>query len=198
MEKLKDLSIDEWLRYFFAGAITLFAWIVLSPDKNDFSLSKGILSQGVFILGFPLIIGTLIYSIHRAIIYPLFIQPIILWHVFDIGFRKIYVTITKLNIMTWEIHNDEKTVLHRIRGWASKFHFLWCTSWGLGVTLIWLYLTHPDFCWFRFPPYIGFCILFVVTFFSALIDTCRAVKHEKEILFTRYKEKMSTIIDRKD
>lgn len=190
MEKLKDLGFDEYLRNVFSGGITLFAWIVLSPDKVGFLVIKGALSQGFVLFGLSLLIGVLIYSIHRAIIYPRLVQRFFLmlvyWEYRRKGFK---VCVTKFAILSWERLKDEKDSLHHIRKWASKFHFLWCTSWGVVGTLAWLSYSHPDIGWTQFAPFRGFCVLAFVTFGSACVDTFRAMKHEQNLLSVHEKQR---------
>ena len=175
METLKDLRFGEYLRYVFAGGITLFVWAVLYPKSLDSSLFDGAFSQGIVIFGLSLIIGSLIYSIHRATLCVVIHRVIAC-----IAYRNCKIDMVDLNISRWKSLSEEKSLRHHISKWSPHVHFLYCASWGIFATLI----IGKYFSATPAPKdkYLGFMIFAFVVLFAAIVDDYRATRYEKKLL----------------
>lgn len=146
---MKELDLNNWLRYFLSGAIifSLLYWIsndssVSNPTLKNFFASLH-LDKAVFGISFSLIIGAIVYSLHRAIVYPVifyFFQLMFALMVKSerkrfsrdawIPFRPSKIEIDRIKDY-WNPIIAHKEYFQRLAEWAAQIHFLYCTSWSL-------------------------------------------------------------------
>lgn len=137
MDKLK---INDLLRYGFSGGIALFTLVVLYPNALSFFRGKDDYVETAFIGAFALIVGSLIYSLHRAVIYPLLYRLLIIAlslrgkYEFKcemlVPWRPTKLDLT-LDTKRWIRRKDKKSLQSELSEWGSQIHFLYTTSWAI-------------------------------------------------------------------
>ncbi|BAO45621.1 hypothetical protein TBH_C2719 [Thiolapillus brandeum] len=123
---MEKLDINELLRYGFSGALLFLASLI--SFKQTIPLIK-ILPSNLLgassVLGIVLIMGSVIYAIHRSILYPL---------MYKVGCIVIYgkkqADIFNLDTKRWMRNKDQESLQHNFREWASQIHFLYCSTWA--------------------------------------------------------------------
>ena len=68
---MEKLTIDQYLRYGISGAIALITLALTYPQTVSFLSFDSKLAQATIVAGLILPIGIFIYSVHRAIFYPI-------------------------------------------------------------------------------------------------------------------------------
>lgn len=140
MDKL-NLNIGDYLRFVFAGGWYLIA-LLLMHNKYFIDFYKD--NSGPLII-LALIIGALIYSFHRAIVFPLLYKVLLflfrnsktvgrdrlLWIPFYPSKLEI-----ELDIKRWRERKDRKSVINNLTEWSSQIHFLYCTAWAFLLALL--------------------------------------------------------------
>ena len=86
---MKNLKLSELLRYSLAGGIALFVIILVNPKALTNVVPDGDFLKSTIGAALVMILGSLIYSVHRAILYP------IIYRCFLIGFA----------LLTWTARN---------------------------------------------------------------------------------------------
>ncbi len=142
MDKI-NLTFNELLRSFFAG-VWGFVWLFLLLDDNKrrFIYENGFKDIS-FLIFAALLTGVVIYSVHRAIIYPnlyklvLTILVVILRKLRWDGdwwlFIPFYPSRTERyhDFRRWKERGKEKSISSNLIEWGSQVHFLYCSSWAL-------------------------------------------------------------------
>ncbi|HYL63254.1 MAG TPA: hypothetical protein VE077_11600 [Candidatus Methylomirabilis sp.] len=148
---MKDLRLEELLRYGFSGGSLLAVILLMHPDwwKDDPTRAKS-LGGTAILLGTALLTGSLIYALHRAMAYRIL-------------FALAAVILTGCRVYRWEtkillplVPSEIELKLDRWRlrirqkkdpidtytsEWGAQVHLLYCTSWaillGMGIAAIW-------------------------------------------------------------
>jgi hypothetical protein len=133
---LKELGFQELLRYALSGGIGV-ASLLLTYPKIACSVGRVEGAREVtLILGTILLLGTLIYNLHRALLFPVLFRVIGL--IVPIGKFKWTLLILyrpseaeiELDRWRWNLkarsHWDE---------WGAQVHFLYCAAWAILATL---------------------------------------------------------------
>ena len=159
-----QLKLEELLRYGFAGAIGLLAFVLCFCGWVDLAKSVPAITQGSVLVGVALAIGTLLYAIHRAflyqIIYRLVLGVLVAFRVnyFDKRLFLLFVPSpleVRLDFLRWKRAKDQDYAQPRLAEWGAQIHFLYCSSWAvllaleLGKHTPKLAATsyEPEFCW---------------------------------------------------
>ena len=138
---MKELGFQELLRYALSGGVGLASLLLMYP--NVACLIGPIDSAGevTLILGATLLLGTLVYNIHRALLFPPFFRAIGLitisqtdskWKRF-IEFCQFWLwwrpSKAEIDYDSWRWELPDK---HRDRwvSWAAHPHFLYCAAWA--------------------------------------------------------------------
>jgi hypothetical protein len=171
---MKELGLQELLRYALSGGIFIASVLMMYPSA---ACSVGRIDgarEATLILGSVLLVGTLIYNFHRALLYPVLFRPISLlalpftnrtwWLFFPWRPSK-----AELDIDHWRW---SRTPEHRRRWdeWGAQTHFLYCAAWAMLASL-WVgkYVEGPPnyqvryLCW----------ILFGVSLFAGVVNNYR-------------------------
>jgi hypothetical protein len=131
---MKELGLQELLRYALSGGVGIVALRLMYPQSA--CLISGIdgASQVTLLLGAILVVGSLIYNLHRSVLFP----PIFRW----LG-RKTLVNDKSAPIGNpWVPSPDEVaidrwrwnldiTFRHRWAEWGAQTHFLYCGTWAV-------------------------------------------------------------------
>ena len=145
--KLPDLNLNDLLRSGFAGAFFILVTATAFNDPGQLLKDNKDVAGALVALGVPvsLIIGSVIYVLHRAIPFPL-----LYWLFSGCVYCKDNKDRTKdnkgirhLDITRWKNNRKENSLQRRLVEWASQIHFLYCLSWSsisalcLGYIFMW-------------------------------------------------------------
>jgi hypothetical protein len=135
---MKELGLQELLRYALSGGIG-FASLLLMYPKIARSIGdvKGA-EEVTLIFGAVLVAGTLVYNIHRSLLFP----PLLRW----IGFFTLRPQKTSLWMLLfpllWWLPSVTEMEVDRWRWklkkgdrrpwdeWGAQIHFLYCAAWA--------------------------------------------------------------------
>ena len=78
------------------------------------------------VLGIVLLTGSVIYTVHRSILYPLFYKFLVL-----VVYRENKINTVTLDCKRWERYKDPTSLQGNFKEWASQIHFLYCSFWEL-------------------------------------------------------------------
>lgn len=185
MEKLR---LNEYLRYGLSGAVALLTLVLTYPQTAAWLSIDINLAQASVVAGLILLIGILIYSIHRSIVYPLIYRRLLIKvH----GFERNSLSLRPWKFSTHEIELDVKRSKKRceennpytngFNEWFSRIHFLYCSAWAIFISLILGYFIKPS-AGLSKTALLIFMLVCPLTFILALFDDIHAMKVEKEVL----------------
>jgi hypothetical protein len=180
---MKDLSLNELLRYFSIGVLTIML-LYIPYDKNLIAANIKIFGSGdvfgIFIF-IAFTIGTIIYILYRSFFYPLIFNPLISLFFLDI-YRKmfnsekmdIWEAIFRIDSKRWT--TSDENIKKRLSEWASQVHFLYNISMTfLYISIISCFYTYVSTikCWF---------IYFLLSFILSAVHHYRYKMLEVKIL----------------
>ncbi len=173
-----NLTLEQWLRYGFSGAVGLiaFVWIkspllVLGPTGSQQAQQASILPFQVgagtitLLLGLALVIGTFVYALHRAVIYPLLYGFVLLFlalwrHGTDFEWDLLIPlrpSGTEIRFYEWHWRSlkQDRFWACRLAEWGAQMHFLYCCAWAAALAVVLGFLLgepNPQasyfLCWF--------------------------------------------------
>jgi hypothetical protein len=142
MEKLKT---NDLLRYAFSGGITLFTLFILCNCSLSIKMMGNEYLNATFLGVLAFIIGSLIYSLHRAILYPILYRIVLIifcltkryqWDTdMLIPWRPAKLELD-LDINRWKRRKENNSIQNDFYDWGSQIHFLFTTFWGMLTALI--------------------------------------------------------------
>jgi hypothetical protein len=143
MENL-SLNIQDYIRFAFSGGWFLLSTIILNYKNINIPQDIGSISFGISILLFCMLIGTLIYSIHRSILFPNLYK--VMQILFSIEKKIVFDNKSILpffpsnqekqfDIRRWKSRKNENSNIGKLTEWSSQIHFLYCTTWSLFISL---------------------------------------------------------------
>ena len=182
--KLPDLNLNDLLRSGFAGAFFILVTATAFNDPGQLLKDNKDVAGALVALGVPvsLIIGSVIYVLHRAIPFPF------LYWLFS-GFvyckdnkdnkdrTKDNKGIRHLDITRWKNNRKENSLQRRLVEWASQIHFLYCLSWS-SISALCL---GDIFMWEQSSTYFGVWIPFAFFFPSAIVHHYRYLLWEYRV-----------------
>ena len=142
MDKL-NFDINQFLRFLLAGGWAIACYLFINPTE----FKKGIEGNGITSIIFALIIGSIIYIIHRALIYPNIYKLIcfILWicriiKKWDWGFVILFIPSPREirhNFRRWSERKKENSFSSKhIIEWGSQVHFLYCSAFACLASIL--------------------------------------------------------------
>lgn len=184
---MKDLNLQEWLRYGFAGAVLLLTLLA------KYKLPESILlyfkeDKSVIVLGIVFVLGSLIYTIHRVILYPIFYRIGSVIFLYKKEERNLWLVnpwyvdraLLRIDIKRWErlLEENGKNVQNCLREWGSQIHYLYCVSWAIALAI----MTGKALKWnvqdSSMSNYLNFKFFSVLLFFS-IVHHFRCLAYEK-------------------
>jgi hypothetical protein len=140
---VQQLKLDDLLRYGFCGGLFVLTLLLVHPASSEkLSQAKSVGEAGL-LLGLVLLIGSLIYTLHRALTYPLVLFKLAALVVAIFGGFKFELALvipffqTKLerDMDGWrlELRRKQDALSGVIAEWGAQVHFLYCS--GLSVLL---------------------------------------------------------------
>src|SRR3989304_10102115 len=140
---MKDFSLDQLLRYGFAGAVALITFRVTTVDESRlFDLTATDITIATVLAALR---GSAIYAFHRAVLSPPILRfqhwslcvdkrlkapslrPWRLWSVSDIE--------TKLSFARWWRKQRVPGVQAGLDRWGDQVHFLYSSGWAIVAAL---------------------------------------------------------------
>jgi hypothetical protein len=145
---MKELGLQELLRYALSGGVGIVALRVMYPTESA-CLIRRVQGTGevTLVLGAILVFGSLVYNIHRAVLFP----PIFRW----LG-RMTLLPNRSRPIGNWWVPSKEEMDIDRWRWnlgeirlrrwneWGAQTHFLYCAAWA---TLLAFIVGHCNWGW---------------------------------------------------
>jgi hypothetical protein len=134
---MKELGLQELLRYALSGGVGIAALRIIYPQSACLLSRAG--GEVTLLLGAILVGGSLIYNLHRSVLFP----PIFRW----IG-RKTLLPNQSLHVGCWWKPSRDEIALDRWRWkladregsrwgeWGAQTHFLYCAAWATLLALI--------------------------------------------------------------
>jgi hypothetical protein len=140
-----QLNYNEYLRYTFSGGIGVISYLYLNPNCFDNLFDSAGIKDSLFLILLSLVLGSLVYAIHRAILFPICSKVVLLIlsayrHVnFDKGLLWPF-TSSKLEIemsfRRWHQRDNPKSFSKNLLDWSAQIHFLYCSVWVLLVAKV--------------------------------------------------------------
>lgn len=147
-----NLTFNQILRYALSGGVVLLVLFgVHEPPDDKAPMVIQSLGGAAVLSGVALIIGCLVYSVHRASFLFLLNRLFQFIPVFRIDQRRrrSWVLIwpsdeeIDLTFRAWSLHDKSPFFWRSLNEWAAQVHFLLCSAWGIllgrlaGAALSW-------------------------------------------------------------
>ena len=170
---MKDLKLEELLRYGFSGGLLLVVLLLMHPSWSDVLKASGI-GGTTILIGVPLLAGSLIYTLHRALAYRLVLTLALLFLIcirvyhWDRGILlPFYTSKTELEIDRWRLKlwATEDLMQQFTAEWGAQVHLLYCSAWAilLGMVLGPLFLNCQSIISHR-TYWVAFAVLLFAAF----------------------------------
>ncbi len=170
---MKELGLQELLRYALSGGIGIAVLLLIYPAAACSIKNMEAAKETTLILGSVLLIGTLIYNIHRALLFPVLFRIV--------GLFTLPWTFTGALLIPW-LPSDHELRVDRWRWehlngksrrwdeWGAQTHFLYCAAWAvLAALLLGKRIWGQADC----RPLRIFWILFTITLLAGLVNNYR-------------------------
>lgn len=137
---MKELRLQEVLRYALSGGIGIASLLLMYPKiASSIGQIEGA-KEISLVLGSVLLVGTLIYNVHRALLFPVLFRVIgsiaLPRKKFTYKFVIPWVpSEAELEVDSWRWQlEDHKR--HRWDEWGAQTHSLYCAAWAIFSALI--------------------------------------------------------------
>jgi hypothetical protein len=170
---MKELALQDLLRYALAGGIGLAVLLLTFPAVRPSIRNLDAAKEATFVLGLVLLIGILIYNVHRALLFPVLLRLLVL--------ILLHRKFSGLLLSPWrpseaELEADhwrwERTDEKRGR-WdegGAQTDFLYCAAWAtVAALLVGNRVWGPP----NSRPWHIFWVLFAVSLLVGFIDNYR-------------------------
>jgi hypothetical protein len=137
---MKELGLLELLRYALSGGIGMAVLLLTFPCARLSVRGMEDTKEATIVLGSVLLIGTIVYNVHRAMIFPFFLR--------SVGFvaRNRRFSLGRL-VSFWRPSDEELAVdrwrwpqCERLRKrwdeWGAQTHSLYCAAWAIAASLL--------------------------------------------------------------
>lgn len=159
---MKEFGLLELLRYALSGGFGMVALLLTYPAAACHVLKMEVTKETTLILGAVLLIGALIYSVHRALVYPVLL--------YLIGSCMTDWNTVEADRWRWQ-HPEEKR--KRWDEWGAQTHSLYCATWAIiGALIVGCFFWQSRNC--RIP--LLFLILSLLTLSAAVNSNCRLMR----------------------
>ncbi len=139
-----NLTFQQIFRYALSGGITLLVLLGVydAPgSESDGQLDVTSLGGAALLSAVALVVGGLIYTLHRAIAYPLIYRVLLLagplrcdrkksraWNILWPSNEE-----QERDILRWRKRNTEGSPVSMLSEWATQIHYLYCSGWAILV-----------------------------------------------------------------
>jgi hypothetical protein len=191
MEK-PTFNYNEYLRYVFAGGFGMLCYFFLQPNVyNSLFTKEGDFKDALFLVFAAMVIGSFLYGVHRAILYPICLR---INYVILILYKKVktrkkwWAVITGQQIMLdedfrrWNQRDNPSSFARHLIDWSAQIHFLYCCVWAMIAARIFSFqhITPANFLkeyWWYFATAL-FMVALRSHYRSLLYDLAVAAKDE--------------------
>jgi hypothetical protein len=176
---MKELKLEELMRYVLAGAIGLVALLIGFCDVAKPMARVSGVTQASLLLLVALAFGSIVYAVHRSLLYPVLyhlgLLVLIAARVYALDVRLFWLFLParlelSLDFLRWKRAAACHYAHPRIAEWGAQVHFLYCSGWtifliqwlgyrfglqptGSRVTLFWIA------SWLIAIGFLGYCRL---------------------------------------
>jgi len=140
--KMGNLTLEQILRYALPGGVVLIVLIGVYPESIG-NCPIALLSVGGFAvaMGVSLLIGCLVYSLHRATFLLILNRVFQLINRFrlDPNLKKDWFVVRpsdeeiKLATLAWRLREGGELCSRSLSEWAAQIHYLLCSAWAILV-----------------------------------------------------------------
>lgn len=190
MEK-PQLNYNEYLRYTFAGGFGVLTYLYLNPTiRQTLFDENGTIKDSLFLVLLSLLLGSFLYAVHRAILYPICYKlNLIILRISgktnnDLSWVKFIFTqdeVKRQDFRRWKQRANPKSFASNLLDWSAQIHFLYCCVWAMWLSFIFTEnITTDNFLkknWLLFT-----IILFVISLrnhYRSLLYDIDIVKHDQ-------------------
>lgn len=139
-----QLKLEELLRYGFAGAIGLLAFLLCFSGWLDLAKTVPAITQASVLVGVAFAVGTLLYAVHRAFVYQIIYRFVLgVLAAFRVCYfdKRLFLPFVpsplevRLDLLRWKRAKDKDYAQPRLAEWGAQIHFLYCSSWAVLLAL---------------------------------------------------------------
>jgi hypothetical protein len=134
---MKELGLLELLRYALSGGIGMAVLLLTYPAAACSVEKLDATKEATLILGSVLLIGTLIYNLHRALLFPFFLRfvgVLVRWNLSWKDWFPWQPSESELEVDRWRWERPEKK-RKRWDEWGAQTHSLYCAAWAIFAAL---------------------------------------------------------------
>ncbi len=187
---MEKLTFEQLFRYGLPGGVMLI--VLVGGHVPSESLSSVLSLGGAALLSLgALVCGGLLYSLHRATIYPLIYQGLLLIPCLRVHpkikshasrFRVLLWPTSEVierDIIRWKQRSIKESAVSSMSEWATQIHYLYCSGWAViaGCLAGWL------LCWAPRPQLsyvaVGLAVLILA---SGLYSHARYLYVESKVM----------------
>lgn len=137
-----NLTFQQIFRHVLPGGITLLVLLGVydvSGSESDGQLDATSLGGAALLSAVALVVGGLIYTLHRAIAYPLIYRVLLLvgplrydpkrkraWNILWPSDEEV-----ERDILRWKKRKIEGSPVSMLSEWATQGHYLYCSAWAI-------------------------------------------------------------------
>jgi hypothetical protein len=171
---MKELGLQDLLRYALSGGIWIASLLLMYP-KVACSIGQVEGAREVtLVLGSVLLVGTIIYNAHRALLFPVLFRLIGLitlpqinrswWLLFPWRPSEAELEVDRWR---WRLKGDDR---RRWDEWGAQTHFLYCAAWAIFAALaVGKFVGGSPSCTASHV----LCVLFAITLIAGMVNNYR-------------------------
>lgn len=127
-----DITLSNLLRYFLSGGYSVLMFILSFDDSKKMCAGVAKIDAGSsMVAGVAIVIGAISYSFYRALIFPIFVLPLIRF------FARAHGDFCNEQVDMWRRQKNCNSVQGNLGEWADQVHFLACSGLtGLAIALV--------------------------------------------------------------
>ncbi len=142
---MKDLKLEELLRYGLSGGLLLLVLLLMHPNWRDGLAKASGIGGTAILIGVTLLAGSLIYALHRALAYRVVLTMavfiLICCRVYDWESRIILPFVPskmELGMDRWRLAlRQRQDVMDPFTAeWGAQVHLLYCSAWAILLGMV--------------------------------------------------------------
>jgi hypothetical protein len=135
---MKELGLLDLLRYALSGGIAVAVLFLAHPSQACYVIGMDGAKAATLLIGSVLLIGTLIYNIHRALLFPIFLRYLGFFANWTFKWSEVLPwkpSESELRIDRWR-WNHQEARRKRWDEWGAQTHSLYCAAWATIAALL--------------------------------------------------------------
>jgi hypothetical protein len=135
---MKELGLQQLLRYALPGGIGVAALLLTYPEIASAFQRMEAGKEATLVVGSILLIGALIYNLHRALLFPPFFRLVsrMTLEPKPEGINPYRPSAAELEADRWRWKIKSKEERQRWDEWGAQTHFLYCATWAIAAALL--------------------------------------------------------------